>query len=157
MTAYSPQAMREIIRTALHLIDLWSPEAEELIIGTAAKESHLGKWLQQIGGPARGVCQVEPKTEFDNWYNYLRYRDGLRERVTAATGLTAPNLDRLKNDPIYNVVMARIWYLRRPKKIPPAYDVQALAEYWNDEYNINPVHGHPHEFVGLYHKLVLRA
>jgi len=39
--AYHPDYLRSIIRLGCQLIDHWSPEAKELLLGTATKESHL--------------------------------------------------------------------------------------------------------------------
>ena len=53
----------EVIRPALRALDLWSPAAEDLVLGTAAQESGLA-YLRQIGGgPALGLWQIEPATQ----------------------------------------------------------------------------------------------
>lgn len=135
---------------------MWSENAEELLLGTAAKESHLGGLglVQLGGGPALGIYQIEPKTEYDNWFNYINYRPALSALITAATGLTGPDPYRLRYDPVYGSIMARVWYKRRPGALPSALDVPAMANYWNDQYNINPDAGSPDEFIELYYKLV---
>jgi len=156
---YSPDALRAIIRTACLLIDKWSSEAEELLMGTAAKESHLGTLgLVQIGGgPARGVWQMEPATEYDIWYNYLFYRPDLKKLVTAATGLTGPDPRHLQYNPIYGAIMARLHYLRVKHPLPATHEVSIQAEYWDVHYNRNPEKGFPAEYIELYYKLIMRA
>lgn len=152
---YSVKALRPIVRTAIRVIDLWSAEAEELILGTIAQESHMGRYLVQIGGgPARGICQVEPKTERDNWNHYLKYRPARKELVTAATGLQDQDPLHLQIDPIYNIIMARIWYRRVPEKLPHRGDLDGQARYWDDHYNINPNHGFPADYVANYKRFI---
>lgn len=56
-----------------------SQEAVDLLLLTAAHESHLGTYLWQDGGPARGAFMMEPATEDDigdymyrkQWYNAM--------------------------------------------------------------------------------------
>lgn len=155
---YTAPALKKIIRTALRLIDLWSPEAEQLMLGTIAKESHMGKWLRQNGGgPARGICQVEPATSYDNWFSYLRYRDELKGKVIAASGVTpvtVPNYTHLEYDPIYNIIMARIWYYRQPEPLPDYGNIIGQAHYWNDNYNLNDDHGTPREYMDCWYRFV---
>lgn len=52
-----------LIQTVVAVMRLYSVEAIDLLMLTAAQESHLGKYIQQLGsGPARGIFQMEPKT-----------------------------------------------------------------------------------------------
>ena len=153
---YSVEALRQIIRTALQLIDKWSPEAEELVLGTAAQESHLGEYDRQLGGgPALGIWQMEPATERDRWENYLAYRKELREAVIAATGISGPNLGRLQHDPIYGAIMCRVRYLSVREPLPPDFDIQAQAFYWKQHYNTKQGKGRPEEYVTNYYRLVM--
>lgn len=155
---YHPDSLREIIRMALELIDTWSPSAEELVLGTAAKESHLGRWLAQVGGgPARGAFQMELATERDIWRNYLFYEDKLREAVTRATGLEGPDPDRLQFDPVYGAIMCRCHYLRIRAPLPLVHDVPGQAAYWDEHYNRNDQHGFAWEYIELYQALILGA
>jgi hypothetical protein len=57
----------QLIKTVLINFDpfLASLNAIQLLMGTAAQESHLGTYLKQINGPALGVFQMEPNTEID--------------------------------------------------------------------------------------------
>ena len=54
--------LREVvIKPALPEIELWSPAAEELVLGTAIVESRLS-FIKQLGsGPALGLWQIEPE------------------------------------------------------------------------------------------------
>ena len=57
-----------IIRPSLMPLDLYSEDAEELLIGICAHESKGGTYLmQKDGGPAAGFFQMEPETYTDLW------------------------------------------------------------------------------------------
>ncbi len=137
MTAagYHPDYLRQIIRTALEPINLWSDNAEELLLMTAAHESHLGKYLHQFGGPALGLYGMEPFTLYDIWQNYLKYRPNRSQQITNLTGTTGPALGQLQYNPIYNTIMARLHYRRAPGMLPDSYDLPAMAEYAKAYYN----------------------
>ncbi len=155
-TRYGVDALRAIIRTALQLIDQWSPEAEELVLGTAAHESHLGEFDRQIGGgPALGAWQMEPATEDSIWRDYLEYRGGLKRAVTAATGVVAPDLNRLQYDPIYGAIMCRVRYLPAPETLPAEHDIEGQAAYWKKYYNTAQGRGRCEEYVRDYYRLIM--
>jgi hypothetical protein len=129
---YRPDALREIIRVTLVNAGLWSQNAEDLLLETAAAESGLGSSLHQEGGPALGIYQKEPATLFDRWSNYITYRPHLvlAFRDINATG---PDTVRLTFDPVYSTLMARVKYLSSPGKIPDTRE--ARAAYWKQHYN----------------------
>src|SRR3546814_18753812 len=74
---------QEVIRPTLEKLDLYSPAAANLLLGTALTESTIGgaTCLVQKGGPALGIYQIEPATHLDCWRNFLVYRDGLRSKI----------------------------------------------------------------------------
>lgn len=122
-----------IIRPALKLIKLWSPEAEELLLGTALQESRL-MYLKQLGtGPALGVFQMEPNTHDDIWKNYLGYKPDLAQRVGKLSH--SVNAQSLATDLLYAAAMTRVHYLRVPKALPAEGDYDGQACYWKKYYN----------------------
>lgn len=122
-----------VIRPTLKHLGLWSYAAELLVLGTALVESRL-TYLHQIGGPALGVFQIEPKTHDDVWKNYLLHRDKLAKSVV---GLSTPflNSDQLAWNFGYGAAMCRIIYWRRPEPLPSALDIQGMGAYWKAHYN----------------------
>ena len=136
MVGISPSDLRlYVIRPALLTISLGGDAAEEQMLGTALQESGGGKYLVQIGGPARGVWQMEPATHSDLWKNYLAYRHTLFD---AMNSLKAPGLEgamQLSGNLLYACAMARLVYARHPDPLPAAGDLEAQAELYKRVYN----------------------
>jgi len=130
------QLRDQVVRPALQAIGLWSPAAEELLLGTVLQESGGGHFLHQLGsGPAVGICQMEPATHDDIWANFLAHQPALAEMVTR---LTLPGLSRLQQlggNLYYAVAMARLLYHRIPAPLPAAGDLNAQAAYYKRYYN----------------------
>jgi len=127
--------LRQLIRDVLVEIDLHSDSAEELLMMTAATESHLGRYIEQVGGPAEGVFQAEPATIEDIWDNYLGYRPELPTRVIDVIGGGGLSKFALRANLTYQIIMARIHYLRVKARLPAADDIGGLASYWKTHYN----------------------
>ena len=135
----------EIVRPTLKEIGLWSKSAERLVIGTALTESGL-EYIKQIGGPALGLYQCEPKTHKDIWDNFLLYR------VPLAKKLNGFNIDyRDHKQLIWNIKYAtaicRIHYLRDPNPLPDENDILGMANTWKDCYNTNQGKGTVEDFL----------
>ena len=146
--------LRIHIRSTLQMIELWSPAAEELLLGTSAQESHLGFYRRQIEGPARGIYQMEPVTEQDIWTNYLTYHPDLIDALHSLCGVSGPDPLALEYNLAYQTIMARLHYRRVKNPLPPPDDLAAQADYWDRFYNCNPVKGFPHEFIANYRRLI---
>ncbi len=153
MSFHSGQ-FRELVKTTLQAVNLWSPAAEELLLGTCAQESHFGKYLKQIKGPALGVFQMEPRTEADIWKNYLAFRPERVKQVVFACGIDGVDQAALNANLRYQIVMARLHYKRVPAPLPEVDDLEAQAMYWDIYYNINPDKGFPHEYIENYKRFV---
>ncbi len=143
-----------IVIPALKAIGYHSLAAENLIMGTAAQESHL-KYIKQLGtGPALGLFQMEPATYDDIWNNYLKHRKGLSDVILDAIAYhgeaAQPDASRMVWDMRYAALMCRIHYLRVSAPLPDATDVWALAGYWKKYYNTVHGAGTEQEFVDNY-------
>ena len=104
-----------VIRPALSKINLWSPSAEELVLGTAIVESGLTYLRQHNDGPALGLWQVEPSTQNDLYTNFLNYRPELGSQLME---LRAPNLsmdENLATNLMYGAAVCRLCYYRKLK------------------------------------------
>ena len=127
------QFQDHVIDPTLKMVGLYSPEASDLLLGTALAESGL-RALVQDGGPALGLYQMEPATHSDIWANFLAYRQELAGRIGRvmwARGDTGTA--QLVANLAYATVMTRVHYLRVPTAIPKTAWEQ--AKYWSDFYN----------------------
>lgn len=161
----NPDQLRTlVVKPVLAALDLSAPDvAENLIMGTAAHESHLGDYIKQVGGgPAMGIYQMEPATLNDCYVNYLDYpgRADLKARVDAflasqpATASGIPDkAAQLTTNLAYATAMCRIRYYRAPAAMPSdANDVNALAAYWKQYYNTELGAGTVEQFIADYNK-----
>lgn len=127
--------LSKLITGVLHGIGLFSSDARELLMGTCAQESALGKYRRQIGGgPALGIFQMEPATFHDIVKNYLNHKPELKAKVLEVSGLKElDDPEELVFNDRLAVCMARVHYLRVSEKIPS--DLNGWAEYYKKYYN----------------------
>lgn len=144
-----------VVRPALVAVELHSDAAENLVMGTAAQESHLEYLVQLEGGPAQGLFQMEPVTYDDIWTNYLQHRNAIAFRIRRAiyTSDGVPPVRRLVWDLRFAAIMCRIHYLRKKEPLPDANDVWALGRYWKEHYNTHMGKGTVQEFVDNYRRV----
>lgn len=123
-----------IIEPVLSKLQVYSKEAEELLVFTCAAESLGGTFLAQVNGPALGVYQMEPLTHDDIWTNFIKNRNSMAMLMSLHHSChKVPLPSRLIWDLHYATAMARIHYLRCPGKIPR--DTDAIWEYYKKYYN----------------------
>ena len=79
MHARKQKQIRELIAVVLKKINMYSPEAENLIFGTGLVESNYDYLKQWNDGVARSWWQIEPGMTgaMDTIVNYLDYRKNL--------------------------------------------------------------------------------
>lgn len=143
--------LRKLIKTILSDVNMYSESAEELLILTACTESLAGEYVYQVGGPAKGIFQMEPDTEADIWNNYLRYRPQLASLVKEYK----LNKDDLVFNLAYQIIMARVHYRRIAEPLPKAPDHRGLAVYWKKYYNTPEGKGKVDEALERYKELAL--
>ncbi|MBL4748820.1 MAG: hypothetical protein JKY17_08770 [Magnetovibrio sp.] len=148
------QFRKDVVRPILKELDLWSPDAEELVIGTAAHESGLTYLKQMGGGPALGMCQMEPTTHDDIWANYLRYQTAKSAALKAMFGPAAGDARHMTWNIGYAVAMCRVHYLRQPGALPLATNIDGQAAYWKKYYNTPLGAGTIEEYVKNYQRIV---
>lgn len=153
---FTPEAKiwSENIKNSLMAVDegLASPEAVQMLLGTAARESRLGKIKTKNRKTGIGPFQIIRTTEKDIWNNYLKYKPELAKKIEDTTGVSGPSPDALENNFPYAAIMARLVYKRVPEDLPPASDVKAQAEYWKKWYNTDLGAGSPEKFMDSYEK-----
>lgn len=159
--AYNKEQFRLAIEVVLAELGAHSESAVDLLMLTAAQESHLGTYLRQVGGgPALGTFQMEPATHADIWQNYLAYHQVRRDRVVRLKSSMGYEWDMVYNLG-YQIAMTRVHYLRFPEKLPVRdnyssdyYYVHALATYWKKYYNTEKGRGKIKEAIDNYRGFV---
>lgn len=154
-----------IIRPTLEHLDMWSPAAENLVLGTGIKESSLCYLKQLGGGPALGLYQMEPATHDDIWANYLVSKKDISSKVEDFMAEVFTSLvegdsffgwaRQLPGNLYYATAMCRIHYWRRPEPLPDAEDADAMGAYWKQWYNSDQGAGVPEDFARLFRHYVL--
>lgn len=131
------QFRENLIKPVLSSLQMYSKDAEELLVFTCAAESHGGTYLKQINGPALGIFQCEPQTHNDIWYNFLRHRTSLVTLLSLNFNINPGQLDpaRLVYDLNYATVIARLHYRREKQPLPSHDDVEAIYDYYKEHYN----------------------
>lgn len=125
-----------IIKPALEGLQLYSEDAEELLIFTCAVESDGGTYLHQLNGPALGIYQMEPETHNDIWHNYIHFKGSFSLILISNFDCAyMPSEDRMVYDLRYATAMCRLHYARIKDPIPHKNNVDALWEYYKLHYN----------------------
>ena len=146
-----------IVAPALAEIGMHSMEAEDLVMGTAAQESHL-KYVRQFNdGPARGLFQMEVATHDDIWNNWLAYKRTVSEELKNAIQFEGfrPIADRMVWDLKYGAMMCRIHYRRKSSPLPEHGDLEGYAAYWKKHYNTVHGAGTEEEFIKHWKRYIL--
>ena len=127
-------------------------EASQLLLLTIAQESKCGKYLHQIKGPARGICQMEPRAHDSLRDNYIAHRPELSAVLYRYTPIFDASV--LDYNLAYATAMARILY--RPVKAPlPQFgDIEGMARYWKHNYNTLLGRGTVEEAMESYKRLI---
>jgi hypothetical protein len=140
------------IAPALGAIAADSENARHLLLGTCAVESDFCAHDRQINGVALGVYQIEPRTLFDIYNNYLAYRPELKFDIHDACDLPQKCIDPewLVTNKVYATMIARVHYMRVPTALPDYMDVEAMGKYWKQHYNTPLGRGTVDKFVEKY-------
>lgn len=135
--------IRQRISSCLVDIDMYSREAEQLLLLTGATESRYEYLKQYPVSFAFSWWQVESETCHDIWQNYLKFRPVIREKVINATHIdkkwmdeipSAVECSNLLHDIIpFAISMARLVYRRVPKPLPS--DIEGMGKYYIKYYN----------------------
>jgi hypothetical protein len=148
------QLRREVVRPTLQYLDLWSPAAENLVLGTAAHESGGCRYLAQIGGPALGLYQIEPATHDDLWANFLSFRAGPRAKANALASVWPEKVRQLATNLAYASAICRLIYFRAPDPLPAPEDIVGLAALWKRVFNTGRGKGTEAQFIEHYREYV---
>ena len=153
-TPMIPQTLRNVIKSTLIPLGIYSTNAEELLMATAANESNLGEYLtQESGGPARGIFQMEGEDHNDIWKNYLGYHMDLYAKIHQISGPCTT--DDMETNLPYAIAMCRVHYMRAPGNLPDGSDIEGIWSYYKAHYNTPQGAATHDEFMQKYNRYVL--
>ena len=134
------QLIDQIIEPTLIKLNMYSEQAVDLLLWTAAVESRLGYYVvQQAGGPALGIYQMEPNTYYDVWDSVLKYSPIKTSKVQKIIFTeNEPSAREMIGNINFATAMARIYYSRFPEPLPKANHWEAINEYYYKYWRPNP-------------------
>jgi hypothetical protein len=115
-----------------------SPSSVALILGIANKESLGLSCIRQLdGGPARGLCQMEPATRLDLMGRQLAAK-GNETMLAALLALIPvgadPDEQMMTNmNFMFAACRLRMWF--EPEALPTETDAAGLCQYWKTYWN----------------------
>jgi len=125
-----------LIRPALQDLQLYSEDAEELLVFICAAESMGGTYLHQVKGPAIGIYQMEPTTYNDIWVNYIHRNPNIASMLFHNFDVNRmPSEDRMIYDLRYATAMARLFFMRIHEVIPYKNSIVDIWIYYKKYYN----------------------
>lgn len=158
MTPKATQILLGVVEPALKVIGMWSPAAENLVLGTAAHESEGFRFRRQEGfGPALGLWQIEPATFRSIFEDFLAFREPLRQKVVSLATGDPRDVEQLINNDLYSAALCRIKYYWAPDPLPQdPEDVFSMGALYKKVYNASGK-GTAGEFVADYRRYVTGA
>lgn len=142
-----------------HLGAAYATEAAvRLLLGTAAAESNMGQYLNQIGrGPAASIYQIErPTYEWTLTTVMQRWPDLHRRALEFCLPVGCPDdFVEMKGNLYWATAVCRLVYWWRPDPLPAPDDVAGMSSYWKRHYNTEAGAGTRSMFAKRFRDLVL--
>lgn len=135
----------------------FSKPAVQLALGTIAKESDGGFWLDQTtagAGPAYGIAQMEQTTYYDHIRWMVAGNRALFEKFCELVPHSPimKGAARMRGDLMFATFMMRIHYYKVPAGMPVTLAGQ--AQYWKQYYNTYAGAGTVQQYIASYNRLV---
>ena len=158
MTMDCQQLQDVIVRPTLIALGQWSLSAVNLLLGTCAQESQMGKYLvqQKIGMRGGiGIYQMQAPAFNTTWDRMISSNLLMRQKLFNLLGYSVkPQPERLASDLLLATAMCRLYYLAINVALPQPDDINGLAHYWKIYYNSPIGSGTTAEFVENYKNYV---
>ena len=152
--------LRDLIRETLRETGMYSKDAVELLMMTAAVETNLGEYIKQMNGPGLGIFSIEPATHDDIMVRWINANTEGRKRfkaklLQAMIGFAASlKPDQLVFNLKYSIVVARLKYYMDVRPIPN--NPLDMAKYWKALYNTKYGDGNVVDAFEKYHNMRCR-
>lgn len=144
-----------ILVPSLQVVNLYSPAAHILVLGTFLVESGL-RYTEQVGpGTAMGFGQMEEAT-YQDILRYLNRLDKARLKescLSACFYVAYPPSSALMHNIRWAVITSRLKYYMSPRQIPSADDAEALTRYYLDIYNTTKGKSRFENCIGVFQRL----
>jgi hypothetical protein len=154
----SNSQFRLVLREVLTEIDLYTANAEELLVATMAHESLGGTYLIQEGftletSPALGIYQMERKTHDSLVKELTGYAQNIIQ-VCCHFSSTMPDAEEMIWNIKYATIMARHYYLSFPEPLPEVGDIDGIFDYYKRFWNTSAGAATKDEFVQHYNEFI---
>lgn len=130
----SPLDLREhVIKPALTSIGRWSPEVEQLLLGTAITRLHIGNSICSLKTKSLGIYGLTAKSHWELWDTYLVHNPDLASKIRGFASqrqfLVAPD-DELITNLAYATLIT--WGIYQSQSVTLSSDAKLvdLAEIW---------------------------
>lgn len=150
-----------VVRPTLKHLAMWSQTAENLLLGTAARESGLGFHLKIANHQALGIYQISPRMHRNIWDHYLGTQPELSSSVRGLASqrefLSHPHHE-LATNLAYATAIAWLIYHRTGTAIEKINeeDTMALGKLWQKHFHSrNP--GTVQSFSDSYRQLIIES
>ena len=147
-----------VVRPTLKHLKMWSQPAENLLLGTAARESGLGFHLKQDNHQALGIFQISPRMHRNIWDRFLATQTELSGLVRGLASqrefLAHPHLE-LATNLSYSAAIAWLVYYRTGKTIHTIDpdDIKTFGKLWHNHFHRhNP--GTVDSYIESYQRLI---
>lgn len=136
---HAKQLRDVIIIPSLMAIGQYSSAAVNLLLGTCAQESNMGKYLVQQGIGIRGgigIYQMQKMTYEDIWTRQVMTSVGMKAKLRLLLGYEGmPQAERMASDLLLATAMARLFYYSVKEPLPKFDDIDGMAHYYKAHYN----------------------
>src|ERR1017187_9320054 len=146
------QLKEVIIRPALNAIGLCSDEAIQLILGTCAQETNLGRYVVQanmsnfLGGI--GLFQMQEGSYNYIWSKHVATSLVMKAKISLYCGYAGkPVAARMASDMALATIMARLYYANILEKLPAVGDIAGMAKYYKQYWNTSAGSASEQQFI----------
>lgn len=147
-----------VVRPTLKHMGMWSQTAENLLLGTAARESGLGFHLKQANTQALGIYQISPKMHRNIWDHFLATKSDLSSLVRGLASqrefLSHPHHE-LATNLAYATAIAWLIYWRTgiDFKAIDSKEIKSLGKVWQKNFH-SRCPGTVESFMHSYQELI---
>ena len=148
-----------IIKPTLTALGMNSPSAVNLMLGTCAQETNMGRYIVQKKITFRGgigIYQLQRAAYDMLWTRMILPDASMKAKMKLLLNYSGkPPAERLASDLMLATAMTRLYYWAINRPLPAYDDLPALADYWKDFYNTRSGKGTTQLFVENYRVYVM--